>query len=42
MIGVKRVTPEEKNVLVKSQKISRWNAQKLYYAIGKKIKENGL
>lgn len=36
MIGVKSVTPEEKNVLVKSQKISRWNAQKLYYAIGKK------
>lgn len=36
MIGVKRVTPEEKNALVKSQKISRWNAQKLYYAIGKK------
>lgn len=36
MIGVKRVTPEEKSVLVKSQKISRWNAQKLYYNIGKK------
>ena len=36
MIGVKRVTPEEKNVLVKSQKISRWNTQKLYYAVGKK------
>ena len=36
MIGVKRVTPEEKSVLVKSQKISKWNAQKLYYNIGKK------
>lgn len=36
MIGVKSVKPEEKHVLVKSQKISRWNAQKLYYAIGKK------
>ena len=35
-IGVKRVTQEEKSVLVKSQKISRWNAQKLYYNIGKK------
>ena len=36
MIGMKRVTPEEKSALVKSQKISRWNAQKLYYNIGKK------
>ena len=36
MIGEKRVTPEEKSALVKSQKISRWNAQKLYYSIGKK------
>ena len=36
MIGVRIVTPEEKNVLVKSQKISRWNAQKIYYAVGKK------
>ena len=40
MIGVKRVTPEEKSVLVKSQKISRWNAQKLYYNIGKKSHRN--
>lgn len=30
------MTLEEKNTLVKSQKISRWNVQKLYYAIGKK------
>lgn len=31
------MTPDEKNVLTKSQKINRWNAQKLYYTIGKKV-----
>ena len=36
LIGVKIMTPEEKSILVKSQKLSRWNAQKIYYNTGKK------
>lgn len=35
------MTQDEKNVLIKSQRINRWNAQKLYYNFGKKDKENG-
>lgn len=30
------MTQDEKNVMIKSQKISRWNAQKIYYTVGKK------
>ena len=30
------MTQDEKNVLIKSQRINRWSAQKLYYNIGKK------
>lgn len=30
------MTPDEKNVLSKAQKVNRWNAQKLYYCVGKK------
>ena len=30
------MTQDEKNVLIKSQRINRWNAQKLYYNFGKK------
>lgn len=30
------MTQDEKNVLIKSQKINRWNAQKLYCNVGKK------
>ena len=29
------MTPEEKVVMTKAQRISRWNAQKLYYSTGK-------
>lgn len=29
------MTPEEKAVMAKAQRISRWNAQKLYYSTGK-------
>lgn len=30
------MTQDEKNVLTKSQKINRWNAQKLFYNVGRK------
>lgn len=33
------MTQEEKDVLTKSQKINRWNAQKLYYSVGKKCQQ---
>ena len=29
------MTPEEKVIMTKAQRISRWNAQKLYYSTGK-------
>ena len=29
------MTPEEKVIMMKAQRISRWNAQKLYYSTGK-------
>lgn len=29
------MTPEEKTIMVKSQRINKWCAQKLYYSIGK-------
>ena len=29
------MTPEEKGIMTKAQRISRWNAQKLYYSTGK-------
>lgn len=34
------MTPEEKVIISKAQRISRWNAQKLYYSTGKQYQRN--
>ncbi len=34
------MTPEEKALLAKTQRICKWNAQKIYYTVGKKNRRN--